>query len=53
MGLPLPLQVSYKTLGFLPGRARQQGEIEPINSDTFQVGRAVNVSSHVVVYLQG
>lgn len=33
------LQVSYKTLGFLPGRARQEGEIEPINSTTFQVGR--------------
>lgn len=31
------LQVSYKTLGFLPGRARQEGEIEPINNSTFQV----------------
>ncbi|KAL4445820.1 hypothetical protein ABPG77_009019 [Micractinium sp. CCAP 211/92] len=30
-------EVSYKTLGFLPGRARQEGEIEPINSTTFQL----------------
>lgn len=30
-------EVSYKTLGFLPGRARQEGEIEPINNSTFQL----------------
>lgn len=30
-------EVSYKTLGFLPGSVRQEGEITPINSDTFEV----------------
>ena len=34
-------EVSYKTLGFLPGSVRQEGEITPISSDTFEVrGRA-------------
>jgi len=48
-GLSLPLvvqppnvlvnEVAYKTLGFLPGSVRQEGEITPISSDTFEVGR--------------
>jgi hypothetical protein len=30
-------EVSYKALGFVPGSARQEGEIEPINETTFQI----------------
>jgi len=30
-------EVSYKALGFVPGSARQEGEIEPINGTTFQI----------------
>ncbi|PRW59283.1 putative plastid-lipid-associated chloroplastic isoform A [Chlorella sorokiniana] len=30
-------EVAYKTLGFLPGSVRQEGEITPINSDTFEL----------------
>ena len=30
-------EVSYKTLGFLPGSVKQEGEITPISSDTFEV----------------
>lgn len=30
-------EVSYKTLGFIPGTARQEGEIEPIDEETFQI----------------
>lgn len=30
-------EVSFKTLGFIPGAARQDGEIEPLNETTFQL----------------
>jgi chemotaxis protein histidine kinase CheA len=30
-------EVSYKALGFVPGSARQEGEIEPVDETTFQI----------------
>ena len=31
-------EVSYKALGFVPGVARQEGEIQPLDARTFKVG---------------
>ena len=34
----LAAQVTFKTLGFIPGKVRQEGEIKAIDNNTFQVG---------------
>ena len=33
-------EVSYKALGFIPGAARQEGEIQPLDGRTFRVRAA-------------
>ncbi len=35
-------EIRFKSLGFLPGTARQFGEIKPLSGDTFLVSKHVH-----------
>jgi hypothetical protein len=43
-------EVTFKTLGFIPGYSRQYGTIKPLSGDTFLVRQQQQQQSHRPVY---